>query len=80
MNADYQDSILNEPLQFNNNLKRGKEVISNTEWSENNIITLRDLTNNDGLTFMDFRTFKRKYPHTPNTHFLCFNGIVHSAK
>ena len=48
--------------------------------SENNIITLRDLTNDDGLTFMDFRTFKRKYPHTPNTHFLCFNGIVRTAK
>ena len=80
LSADDKKFYLNEPLLFNSNLKTGKNVITNKEWIENKILTIKDIMNDDLLTFMDFRTFKTKYEHTPNTHFLVFNSIVYTAR
>ena len=73
-------SLLDEPIQYNTNLKRGNQVIIKKEWIENNIITIRDITDDENSTLMDFNSFKTKYINTRNTHFLNFNGITHTIK
>ena len=77
---DDLQSFLDEPLQYNYNLTTGNQVIVNMEWRENNINTIRDLLENDGITFIDFQTFKTKYVNTPKTNFLNFNGIIRTAR
>ena len=72
--------VINEPLHFNNNIKRGNKTISITEWIENNIVCIRDIIAEDGQTVIDFETFKAKYVNTPRTNFLDFNGIALSVR
>ena len=80
INNENLNSLLDEPIQYNDNIKRGNQVIIKKEWIDNNIITIRDITNSDDLTLMDFNSFKTKYINTRNTHFLGFNGITHTIK
>ena len=60
------NSILAEPIQFNSNLKIGNRIIVFREWTENNIVTIKDLLDEDGVNFLDYQAFKRKYINTPN--------------
>ena len=72
--------VINKPLHFNQNIKRGNKTICNIEWIENNIISIGDIIATDGQTIIDFETFKAKYVNTPRTNFLVFNGIALSVK
>lgn len=80
INNENFNSLLDEPIQYNNNLKRGNQVITKKEWIDNNIIRIRDVTNSEDLTLMDFNSFKTKYINARNTHFLGYNGITHTIK
>ena len=66
------NSILEEPIQYNSNFKIGNRVIILREWTENNIVTIRDLLDEEGINFLDYQAFKTKYVNTPNTNFLNF--------
>ena len=58
INNENMNSVLDEPIQYNNNLKIGKQVIRRQEWIENNIITIRDIMKADESTVMDFNALK----------------------
>ena len=79
-NQGDSNSILAEPIQFNSNLKIGNRIIVFREWTENNIVTIKDLLDEDGVNFLDYQAFKRKYINTPNTHFLNFIGITQALR
>ena len=79
-NQGDSNSILAEPIQFNSNLKIGNRIIVFREWTENNIVTIKDLLDEDGVNFLDYQAFKRKYINTPNTHFLNYIGITQALR
>ena len=61
MDPKESNSILEEPIQYNSNFKIGNRVIILREWTENNIVTIRDLLDEEGINFLDYQAFKTKY-------------------
>ena len=77
---DNVHSIYKEPLLFNLNIKRGNKVLSNLTWTENNLISISDLMTENSLDFINFATFKTRYPYTHGINFLEFNGVIRAAR
>ena len=73
------EEIMEEPLHYNQNIKRGQKTIYIKEWVEHNILKIRDLTDNN-LSILTFNAFKSKYEHINTTNFLHYNGIASAIK
>lgn len=70
-----EQSILCQPLWFNQNIKINKEVCFYHKWCDGDIFFINDLINDDNL-FLNYNQFKEKY-NIPCS-FLDFYGIVHA--
>ena len=70
--------ILDEPLFYNVNIKRGKKYVFIKEWETLGILQIKDLQDANG-DFIDYDSFKEKYD-APNSNFMLYFGIITSVK
>ena len=74
--------ILEEPIHYNPNIKRGKNVIYINEWVNQDILKVKDIAELNGheLNFLDYESFRRKFVNIQNTNFLLYTGIVQAIR
>ena len=72
------DYLRDEPIHYNDMIKRENKTIFIREWILKGILKVGDLLLEDD-EFMNYNTFKEKYD-VPHTNFMLYAGIVRAVK
>ena len=72
-------TIYDEPIHYNENIKRGNQVIYIKEWEERGILKIKDILADDNTSLMSFQDFKNKY-NVANADFLLYQGVSEAIK